>query len=92
MTDPQHDASIRGVTWTKVPLIGCPGTECGRQLLDGGRSEIVESFKAEFGPCDEAGIWLVGMMFVCREHAEIVAREFGDDLAEIEKEWRATCL
>jgi hypothetical protein len=73
----------------KVPLIGCPGTECGRMLLDGGRTEIVQSFKDEFGACEEPGRWLVGDLFVCQEHAAKVAAEFGDDIGKIESAWRA---
>jgi hypothetical protein len=69
----------------KVPLIGCPGTECGRQLLEGGRSEVVQSFKDEFGPCEEPGRWLVGSLFVCQEHAAKVAEEIGDNIDAIEK-------
>ena len=53
------------------------------ELLDGAETRRVESFKAEFGECDDTGRWLVGSMFVCDKHAEIVAREFGDDFEKV---------
>ena len=71
------------ISWMKVPIIGMPGTECGRQLLEDAETEVVQSFKDEFGECDEPGRWMVGMMFVCDRHAEIVAREFGDDFEKV---------
>lgn len=74
-----------GVHWMKVPIIGMPGTECGRELLEGGKTRRIDTFKEEFGECDEDGRWMVGMMFVCDKHAAIVAKEFGDDLEEIKK-------
>lgn len=77
------DTEPRSISWMKVPIIGMPGTDCGWELLEGAETRRVDSFKAEFGECDEPGRWMVGMMFVCDRHAEIVAREFGDDFAEI---------
>ena len=84
---PAHDERP-SIVWTKVALIGCPGSECGRELRDGGETVENESFKAEFGPCDEPGRWLVGMLFVCQKHAAMVAYEFGDDIDEIERAWK----
>lgn len=71
------------IYWMKLPIIGMPGTECGRQLLDGAETRVAEDFKAEFGECDKPGRWMAGMLFLCDEHAAVVAREFGDDLEEI---------
>jgi len=68
----------------KVPLIGCPGAECGRRLLDGGRTEVVQSFKDEYGACEEDGRWLAGGLFLCQDHAAKVAAEFGDSIEAIE--------
>lgn len=82
----------RGVHWLKLPIIGMPGTECGRELLEGGDTTVMQSFKDEFGPCDEAARWMVGPLLVCQKHAEIVARNFGDDIAAIEAAWREECL
>lgn len=90
MTGPHSQAA--SVSWLKIPIIGMPGTECGRMLLDGGRTEVVDDFKGEFGPCDEAARWLIGDLFVCQEHAAKVAEMFGDDIAAIEADWRETCL
>jgi hypothetical protein len=76
--------NARGVSWIKLPIVGMPGTECGKMLLDGARTEVVQSFKDEFGPCDEAARWMVGDLFVCQEHAAKVAADFGDDIVAIE--------
>ena len=77
--------SNTAISWMKVPLIGCPGTECGRELLEGGETRPMESFQAEFGVCDEAGRWMAGGLLLCDKHAAIVAEEFGDSLDEIRK-------
>ncbi len=80
--------SETGVNWLKVPIVGMPGTECGRVLLEGGETRIMEDFQEEFGPCIAPGCWMAGMLFLCNDHAAKVAAEFGDDLAEIEKAFR----
>lgn len=80
------------VSWLKLPIIGMPGAECGRELLRGGETRIVQDFKDEFGPCDEPARWSLGMLLLCQEHAAKVAEEFGDDIGEIEKAWREECL
>ena len=85
-SDARSGASSSGVHWTKVPIIGMPGTECGREMIVGAPvTRENESFKAEFGECDESGRWLVGMLFLCDRHAAIVAEEFGDSLDAIRK-------
>jgi hypothetical protein len=84
--------SDAAVSWMKLPIIGMPGTECGMMLLDGARTEVVQSFKDEFGPCEEAARWMVGRLFVCQEHAAKVAADFGDDIAAIEEDWRRECI
>ena len=75
--------------WLKLPIIGMPGSECGRMLCEGGESVENKDFKDEFGPCDEPARWMVGPLLLCQEHAAKVAEEFGDSIAEIEKAWRA---
>ena len=67
----------------RVPVVGCPGTECGYELLDNAETRRVESFKAEYGECDEFGKWLAGRLFLCDKHAAIVAADFGDSLDAI---------
>ena len=74
------------LTWTKLVLIGMPGTECGYWLKEGGESEPSD-FLDEFGPCSNDSRWLAGMLFLCQEHAAMVAKEFGDDIADIEAAW-----
>lgn len=84
-----RQSGTQQISWTKVPIVGMPGTECGREILAGAPvTREVESFKAEFGPCDKDGRWMVGMMFVCDDHAAIVANEFGDDFEEIKQAFR----
>ena len=80
------------VHWMKIPIVGMPGTECGRYLLDGGTTEVAQSFKDEFGPCEEAARWCVGPLLLCQEHAAKVAKDFGDSIEEIEAAWREECL
>lgn len=76
---------MNSISWMKLPIVGAPGSECGRQLLEGGETRPVASFKMEFGACDEQGTWLAGMMFVCDKHAAVVAADFGDDFEEIKR-------
>lgn len=78
-----------GVSWLKLPIIGMPGTECGRMLNEDGTTEVMQSFKDDFGPCDEPARWSVGMLLVCQEHAAKVATEFGDSIEDIEAAWKA---
>lgn len=84
MSEPQAAA----VNWMKLPIIGMPGTECGRMLTSDGETQVVRSFKDEFGPCDEPARWAVGMLLLCQRHAGEVAADLGDDIAEIESAWR----
>lgn len=83
MLSPSEPSSAASISWMKVPIIGIPGAECGRQLLDSAETREVEAFKAEFGECEEPGRWMAGMLFLCDRHAAIVAREFGDDFEEV---------
>jgi hypothetical protein len=83
---------VSAVSWLKLPIIGMPGTECGRRLLDGGTAEVEQSFKDEFGECEQPARWSIGMLLVCQEHAARVAADFGDDIAEIEAAWKRECL
>lgn len=72
------------LAWMKLPIIGMPGSECGSRLLDGGETEPVSSFRAEY-PCINFARWCVGDgLLICQEHAAVVAAEFGDDITEIE--------
>lgn len=79
---------MNAINWLKLPIIGAPGSECGMRLLPEGQTEVAQDFKDEFGPCDEPGRWLAGMLFLCQKHAGIVAAEFGDDIEKIEAAWR----
>ena len=79
--------SDTAIQWLKLPLIGCPGTECGKMLLAGGGSEVAQSFKDEFGPCEEFARWMAGDLLLCQDHAAKVAVEFGDNIEAIEKAW-----
>ena len=80
------------VNWMNLPIIGMPGTECGRTLQVGGTTVVQQDFKAEFGPCEEPARWSLGMLLLCQKHAAIVAKEFGDDIDAIEAAWREECL
>lgn len=73
------------ISWLKLPIVGAPGSECGRELLEGGETRPVASFKLEFGECDEPGTWLAGGLFVCDKHATAVAADFGDDFEAIKR-------
>jgi hypothetical protein len=80
------------LSWLKLPIVGMPGTECGRMMQDDGTTVEVRSFKEEFGPCDEDARWSAGMLLLCQKHAGVVAEEVGDDITEIESAWREECL
>ena len=77
------------VSFHKLALIGCDGAQCGRQLLEDGETREQSDFKDEFGPCDVDARWLVGSLFLCQEHAAKVAELGGDNIEEIEREWKA---
>lgn len=76
------------ITWNKLVLIGAPGTECGRMLIEGGHTIVAQTFKDEHGECNEPARWIAGMLLLCQKHAAIVAEEFGDDITDIEEAWR----
>lgn len=93
MTRPDSNpSSSTAVSWLKLPIIGMPGTECGRLLQVGGETVEQADFKQEYGPCDEPARWSVGPLLLCQKHAAVVAEEFGDHIDEIEKAWREECL
>ena len=77
------------VSFHKLALIGCPGAQCGRRLLESGETVEQADFKDEFGACDNDARWLVGMLFVCQEHAARIAELGGDNIEEIESAWKA---
>jgi hypothetical protein len=81
------------MSWLKLPIIGCPGMECSVPTtaeglaigLDG--EPLPMSDRTE--TCGVEGRWMLGSVFLCQNHAAQIAEIAGDDIAEIERAWRA---
>lgn len=80
----EHPAAQMQVVWTKLPIIGMPGAECGN-VIEG---EPLGP-DATLRDCGADGRWLLGRVFLCQEHAREIAELGGDDIDEIEAAWKA---
>lgn len=85
--------ATKEVSWLKIPIVGVPGTECQIQTTDDGRTLDADGEPIPFDErpkqCCGESRWMLGNVFLCQDHAAQTATLMGDDIAEIEKAWRA---